>query len=160
MKSTSRSSRFVRIAARSPALGNHRPRRCAESDTQFFGHDLAERRFAKARRASKQHVIQSIAPRARRLNEHLQVLARLRLAGEVIQRLWPDLRVKLVGLALGGGDHAISVGVLHVCHRPTAPGLARVEPYAASHASPKRSRNTVATIPAKPVATFLSDGCA
>ena len=66
-------------------LGDHRARRGAEIDAELARHDLRQRGLAEPRRADEQHVIERLAPRPRRLDEHAEILARLLLADELGQ---------------------------------------------------------------------------
>ncbi len=76
-------------------LGDHRPRGRAEIDAELARHDLRERRLAETRGADEQHVVERLAARLGRLDEHLEVLARRLLAGEVGQHLRAQGRVVL-----------------------------------------------------------------
>ncbi len=68
-------------------LGNHRPRRGAEIHAKLAGDDLRQRGLAKARRTNKQHVIERLAPRPRRCDEHVEILACLLLTDELSELL-------------------------------------------------------------------------
>ena len=67
------------------SLGDDRARGGAEADAQLARHDLRQRGLAETRRAGEQHVVQRIAARLGRLDEHLEVGARLLLADELAQ---------------------------------------------------------------------------
>ena len=54
-------------------FGDHRPRGGAEIHAELARHDLRQRRLAEARRADEQHVIERLAPRPRRLDEHAEI---------------------------------------------------------------------------------------
>jgi hypothetical protein len=64
-------------------LGDHRPGGRAEIDAEFARHDLRQRRLAEAGRADEQHMIERVAARLGRLDEHLEIGARRLLAGEI-----------------------------------------------------------------------------
>ena len=85
-------------------LGDHRPRGGAEVDAELARDDLRQRRLAQPRRADEQHVVERLAARLRRFDEHLEIGARRLLAGEVGERLRAQRRVVL--RALFGGDEA------------------------------------------------------
>ena len=82
----------------------------AKADAQLARHDLRERRLAEARRPGEQHVIERFAARLGRLDEHLEVGARLLLADELGKQLRPQRLLCVVGFALGAGDEAIGIG--------------------------------------------------
>ena len=87
-------------------LGDDRAGGGAEADAQLARHDLGERGLAEARRPREQHVVERVAARLGRLDEHLEVGARLLLADELAQQLRPQRRLRVVGLALGPRDEA------------------------------------------------------
>ena len=65
-------------------LGDHRPGGRAEVDAELARHDLRQRRgLPRPGRPDEQHMVERLAPRLGRLDEHAQVFARGRLAGEV-----------------------------------------------------------------------------
>ena len=68
-------------------LGDHRAGGGAEVDAELARDDLRQRGLAEARRADEQHVVERLAARARGLDEHLEVGARLRLADELVEPL-------------------------------------------------------------------------
>ena len=68
-------------------LGDHRPGGRAEIDAEFACDDLRQRRLAESRGADEQHVIERLAARLGRFDEHLQVFARGFLPGEVGEHL-------------------------------------------------------------------------
>ncbi len=107
MKRTSRSSRLVSSAARSPALAITGPGGGAEADAHLLGHDLRQRGLAETGRAGEEYVIERIAARAGGLNENLEIGARLLLARKVVERLRPDRRLEGVGFFLCTGEQAI-----------------------------------------------------
>ena len=61
-------------------LGDDRAGRRAEIDAELARHDLRQRGLAEPGRADEQHVVERLVARARRLDEHLEIGARL---------LWP-----------------------------------------------------------------------
>ncbi len=87
-------------------LRNHRPRRGAKPDAELLGHDLRQRRLAEAGRPRKQHMVERIAARLRRLDEHAQVRARLLLANEFCERARTDRRLEGVRFVLRRADEA------------------------------------------------------
>ena len=58
-------------------LGDHRAGGRAEIDAQLARHDLRQRRLAEAGRADEQHVVERLAAVLRRLDEDLEIGARL-----------------------------------------------------------------------------------
>ncbi len=71
-------------------LGDDGPGGRAKADAQLVRDDLRQRRLAEAGRPGKQHVVERLAARAGRLDEHLEVGARLLLADELAQELRPQ----------------------------------------------------------------------
>jgi hypothetical protein len=98
-------------------LGDHRPRGGAEVDAQLPCDDLRQRGLAEARRADEQHVIERLVARARRLDEHREVGARLLLADELGQPLRPQRSLGDVLFAAFGGNEAAGRGA----HDPQVP---------------------------------------
>ena len=86
-------------------LGDHRPGGRAEIDAELARDDLRQRRLAEAGRADEQHMVERLAARLGRFDEHLEVFARRLLAGEIGQHLRPQRRVVL-GPLLGGDEAA------------------------------------------------------
>ena len=86
MNSTSRGSRLVSSAARSPAVSSTGPEVLLQRHAHFVGDDVRQRGFAQARRAEDQRVVQRLAATARRLDEQLHLLADRRLADVFGQR--------------------------------------------------------------------------
>ena len=87
-------------------LGDHGTGGGAEADAQLARHDLRQRGLAEARRAREQHVVERVAARLGRLDEHLEVGARLLLADELAQQLRPQRLLRAIGLALCPRDEA------------------------------------------------------
>ena len=87
-------------------LRDHRARRGAKPDAELLGHDLRQRRLAEAGRPRKQHVVERVAARLRRLDEHAQICARLLLANELGERARPDRRLEGVRFVLRRADEA------------------------------------------------------
>ena len=85
-------------------LGDHRAGGGAEVDAELARDDLRQRRLAQPRRADEQHVVERLAARLGRFDEHLEIGARRLLAGEIGERLRAQRRVVL--RALFGGDEA------------------------------------------------------
>src|SRR5882672_10138767 len=105
------------------SFGDHRTRRGAEIDAEFARHDLRERGLAEAGRAHQQYVIERLAPRARRLDEDAEVLARLLLADELAQPLraqrgFGDVLVAALGADQAAGRRAHLVNSLASSLRP------------------------------------------
>src|SRR5262249_52296329 len=69
-------------------------------------HDLRQRGLAESRGAYEQHVVERLAALARRLDEHGEILARLRLADELRQHLRTQRGVAGVLVAPFGRDDA------------------------------------------------------
>ena len=68
-------------------LGDHRARGGAEIDAELARHDLRQRGLAEPGRTDEQHVVERLAARARGLDEHAEIGARLLLADEFGQPL-------------------------------------------------------------------------
>ena len=64
-------------------LGDHRAGGGAEIHAELARHDLRERGLAETGRTDEQHVVERLAPRARRLDEDREIRARLLLADEL-----------------------------------------------------------------------------
>ena len=86
MKSTSRSCRFVSIAARSPGFSITGPAVARTGTPSSLPMTLRERRLAEPWRSVQQHVVERFAALTRRGDRHLQVLAHAILADVVVQR--------------------------------------------------------------------------
>ena len=87
-------------------LGDHRAGGRAEIDAELARHDLGERRLAEAGRADEQHVVERLAAGLGGLDEHLEVLARRLLPGEIGQRQRPQRgsrRPRAFRASRGGG---------------------------------------------------------
>ncbi|MEY9591396.1 hypothetical protein ABIA06_003687 [Bradyrhizobium yuanmingense] len=97
-------------------LGDHGPRGGAETDAELLRHDLRQRGLAEPRGTYEQHVVQRLAALARRFDEDREILARLRLADEVGQRLRPQRGVADIIAAALGRDHAGGSGHAEVLH--------------------------------------------
>ena len=82
-------------------LGDHRPRGRAEVDAELARHDLRQRRLAETRGSDEQDVIERLAAGLGRVDEDLQVGARLPLADEVGQHERAQGRLAVVVAALG-----------------------------------------------------------
>ena len=104
-------------------LRDHRTGGGAEVDTELARDDLCERGLAEARRANKQHVIEWLAPGARRLDEHREITTRLLLANELGELLRAQRGFGDVLVAVVGGDEAGRGG--HGMRSPSSPGTSR-----------------------------------
>ena len=71
-------------------LGDHRAGGGAEVHAELARDDLRQRGLAEPRRADEQHVVERLVARARRLDEHRQIGARLLLADELGEPLRPQ----------------------------------------------------------------------
>ena len=89
-------------------LGDHRAGRRAEIDAELARNDLGERGLAEARGSGEQHMVERLAPAARRLDEHLEIGADLRLADELAKRLRPERSLRLVLVAPRRGQHPLA----------------------------------------------------
>ena len=85
-------------------LGDHRAGGGAEIHAELARHDLRQRRLAEARRADEEHVVERLAAPARRLDEDLQVGARLRLADEIGEPLRAERGVLVLAARIGGDE--------------------------------------------------------
>ena len=86
-------------------LGDDRPGGRAEIDAEFARDDLRQRRLAEAGRPDEQHMVERLAARLGRFDEHFEVLARRLLAGEIGEHLRAQRRVvfrALFGARRGG----------------------------------------------------------
>src|SRR5262249_46779317 len=90
-------------------LGDDRTGRGAEIDPELAGDDLRQRGLAEAGRADEQHGVEGLLARARRLDEHAKIGARLALADELGEALRAQRRFGDVLLAALGGDQAAGV---------------------------------------------------
>ena len=107
MKSTSRSSRLVSSAARSPALAITGPEVARNPTPSSLAMICASVVLPRPGGPGEQHVIERIAARLGGLDEHLEVGARLLLADELVERLRPDGRLEGVCSFSGGGEQPI-----------------------------------------------------
>ena len=87
-------------------LGDDRPGGGAEIHAELARDDLRQRGLAEAGRADEQHVIERLFARARRLDEHREVGARLRLPDEFGEPLRAQRGVRVLVAALGGDEAA------------------------------------------------------
>ena len=114
-------------------LGDHRARGGAEIDAELARHDLGERGLAEAGRTGEQHVVERLAPAARRLDEDFEIGADLGLADELGEHLRPERRLGLIVVALRRSQHPLA--------------------HCASSLSPRRISSSVrASRPALPIA--------
>ena len=90
MNSTSRGSEIGELRGEIAGLGDDRAGGRTEIDPEFAGDDLRQRGLAEARRPDEQHMVERVAARLGRLDEHLEVRARRLLAGEIGQRQRAD----------------------------------------------------------------------
>ena len=135
MKSTSRASRLVRIAARSPALRQHRPRGHAEVHPELARHDLRQRGLAEARRPVEQRVVHRLAAPPGALDEDREVRPRRLLADELGERLRPQRPVGVLGQRLGP-QRGIGTGHRRYPFGASARSAARISPAASSASTP------------------------
>ena len=82
----------------------------AEIDAELARDDLRQRGLAEPGRADEQHVVERLLARARRLDEHREVGARLLLADELGEPLRAQRGFRGVVLAALGGDEAAGRG--------------------------------------------------
>ena len=87
-------------------LGDHRAGGRAEIDAELARDDLRERGLAQARRPDEQDVIERLFAPARRLDEHREIGARLRLPDELGEPLRAQRGVRVLVAALGGDETA------------------------------------------------------
>ncbi len=73
----------------------------AEIDAEFLRHDLRQRGLAEARRPDEEHMVQRLTAILRRLDKDLQIGARLRLPGELVERLRPQSRIHILAAFVG-----------------------------------------------------------
>jgi hypothetical protein len=88
-------------------FGDHRPRCRPESHPHLARDDLGQRRLAKPGRPEEQHMIEGVAARPRRLDEHAQILARRLLPDEFVERLGAERGVDIFGPAAGCQDAVV-----------------------------------------------------
>ena len=81
-------------------LGDDRAGGGAKIDAELARHDLRERRLAETRRPREQNMVERLAPRPRRLDEHFEVRADLGLADELAEHLRPERSLRLIVVAL------------------------------------------------------------
>ena len=96
-------------------LGDHRPRRGAEIDGKLARHDLRQRGFAEPGRADEQDVIERVAPRPRRFDEHGEIGADLALADELGKPLRAQACLRRVFVAALGRYQLASGFAVHRC---------------------------------------------
>src|SRR5665213_1880586 len=77
-------------------LGDHRARGSAEVDAEFACDDVRQRRLAETRRTDEEHMVERLFAAARRINEDLEVCARLCLADKLRQQLRAQRRIGCV----------------------------------------------------------------
>ena len=82
-------------------LGDDRAGGRAEIDAELARHDLRQRRLAEAGRADEQHMVERLAAALGRLDEHLQIGARRRLADELVERLRAQRHVGVFAALVG-----------------------------------------------------------
>src|SRR5581483_3613979 len=114
MKTTSRSSRLVSSAARSPALA-------------MTGPEVERNPTPSSRAMIWASVVLPRPARLGGLDEHLQVRPRLLLADELAQVLRAQGRLCVVRVALGTGDEAVCVGHGLFCERIRRGGQGRAK---------------------------------
>ena len=112
-------------------LGDHGAGGRAEVDAKLARHDLRQRRLAQSRRADEQHMIERLAARLGRPDEHLEIGARRLLAGEIGKRQRTQRRVGVVVALLGadkargrgqtGGSHALAQALCYDAANGAAP---------------------------------------
>ena len=95
MKSTSRSCRFVSIAARSPAFSITGPAVARIGDAELVGDDGGERGLAESRRPVQQHVIERLAALRGGRDRDVEVFAYALLADVLVERPRPEPRLVL-----------------------------------------------------------------
>ena len=116
-------------------LGDHRAGGRAKIHAEFARDDLRERRLAETRRTDEQHMVERFAARPRRLDEDLEIGARLRLADEIGERLRAQRRFGRIFVAAFGGDEAA---------RLISPSSLQPEPDQLGDVSPRQSRPALA----------------
>ena len=93
MNSTSPSSRFVRIAARSPARSSAGPLVIRQRHVQLRGDDAGERRLAEPGWTREQQVVDGLAASHRGPDHDLEVLLQPGLADELGEPARPQRRL-------------------------------------------------------------------
>jgi len=102
-----------RMAARSPGRSRTGPESGARLTPIFARDDVRERGLAQPRRAEQQHVVQRLAPRARRLDEDLELAADL-LLPTYSARSGPQRALELLSCAeVGLAEISRSVSTPH-----------------------------------------------
>ena len=89
-------------------LGDHRAGGRAEIHAELARHDLRERGLAETGRPCEQHMVERLAPRPRRLDEHFEIGADLGLADELGERLRPERGLALVLVAPHRRQHPLA----------------------------------------------------
>src|SRR5690606_39043706 len=84
-----------------PRLGDDGAGGGTKIDAEFLGHDLRQRRLAKAGRTDKQHMIKCFPAHLRRLDEDLEIGARRRLPDKIVQRLRAQCGVGVFSTLVG-----------------------------------------------------------
>ena len=108
MNSTSRSSREVRIAARSPFRSSSRAGDGADPDAELLADDVGEARLAEPGRADEQDVVERLVPRRRRGQRDLELVLEPLLTDELVESPRPERAVEIVLAGIlehtGAGD--------------------------------------------------------
>ena len=89
-------------------LGDHRAGGGAEIDAELARDDLRQRGLAEPRRADEQHMVERLGPPSRRLDEDVEVGARLLLADELRQPLRPQRGFRRIVVPAFAGHEATS----------------------------------------------------
>ena len=101
---------------------DHRTRGGAEIDAELAGNDLRQRRLAEARRPDEEDMVERLVPRARGIDEDLEVRAGLGLADEIGEELRAERRVRRVVVAgLGRDDAAHGISSSSISSRIAMP---------------------------------------
>src|SRR5581483_2224764 len=123
----------------------HRGGSRAQVHAELARDDVGERGLAEPRRAEEQHVVERLGPRARRLDEDLELLAHLLLADVVgeLRRAQRALELLLLGgyglcrrEAIGLDGHGQDfANALSAARMPSATGTPGARPFTAASAS-------------------------
>ena len=89
-------------------LGDHWTGRRSEIHAELARHDLRQRRLAEPRRAGEEDMVERLAPRAGRVNEHLEIATDFRLTDELRQGLRAQGNLGLVFVPFHGSEHPLS----------------------------------------------------
>ena len=122
---------------------DHRAGGGAKPHPHLARRDLRERRFAETGGSEKQHVVERLAPAARRLDKNPQIVAQPGLPDKLVEARRAQRRLARIALAALGIDEPC----LGLAHRAPRSAISRRPALtSASSAAPAPSRRAAAAI--------------